>query len=227
MVCTTVAAGLLVPSWFDLHAATWQHLHVEAHSRKFWCCWHCMNVGMGLIVSFGLAGVALNPWDARLDLHLVFASVVFMGGSALVSTTCLLAYFHELPCCTHLVLLGLVLISYGLMIFFGGVAFTEFGEEPFMRNVHLMHDDYDTYCHGRGASLHRHQLINVAAAFEWTLLASMILSGFLLLHRNLHAWPKHAGSSSNLVMDGLAAPMTSSRHSSRVVSRTNQDDEGI
>merc|ERR1712083_1250885 len=79
-----------------------------------------------------------------------------------------------------------------LMTYYGGRGSDELKENGIEMKFNMLGDDFIGYCTGQKGSLHGNSDINVAAMFEWFLLASITLTCFVRLVAELSHWDPQA-----------------------------------
>lgn len=182
----TSSSLFLFPCWFDHHLAA-KGLLEDGAPRKFqWLCTFLPILGVWC--SLSILGVALNPWDRRMSLHLVAANGIFVGGPLWVFLGTLIgrrrgASFKKLW--------GLVLTA-GISMMMMSVFVARGWHQRKMSNdasMRQMRFEYEAYCSGQKGSPHGNINVNIAAAFEWVLLASVIALILGKLLQDLHSWP--------------------------------------
>jgi len=179
----TLAACGLVPTWFDYYFQT------KVGLRTDHCCWACLHKlvpAVGVWCSISIAGVALNPWDERLDVHIFFANGIFMGGITFVLIASILGYARGLSFKRVLFVGIFAFSSLVLMSVFVGKGFEDLKEAgTAAENFRMLGTDFKGYCTGKPGSLHAEDNVNVGAMFEWFLLASVTLTCFVKLYNEL------------------------------------------
>lgn len=183
-VCVVIGVVLWCPSWIDHFIIIRPSMHVPGACRCMDVLHHLMPVS-GFFCCISAAGVALNPWDLRSQIHGMFAFGTFFGGVAFGALgTCIgysLANHYRRSC----VVLCFTAASLVMTFVFLGKAKEKF--DPSMARY-----QFEDYCKGEGASMHSSSYINVAAVFEWILLAGSLLLAFIRLHWDLKGWSSNA-----------------------------------
>lgn len=188
-----VGATLTVPIWYDHFIATRPAFLAKG---TFWRRLHCCQPVLGYICSGGIIGVALNPWDERLAIHLCFANAVFMGSITLGLVSTALAADRGERFFGGLLILIFASVCLCLMLFcferglsqtgpprgYGRVR-GDHGPDVIGQSMDLMQNDYAKYC--QQGAWHKNQFINFAAACEWGLLGSVTVLLFSILHKDL------------------------------------------
>lgn len=192
----TLAAVLLLPSWIDYYLATKADMQAE---RFFpWRCAHHCILGMGIMCSLSVAGVALNPWDQRLFLHLSAANGIFYG-SIVFNVFILIVNCRRKVWRWYAVAL-IASACAGLVLMIGFME--DVTEEGLEQSFTLMRSNYLSYCKGEDVSLHASWRVNVAALFEWILLLSTTALAFHTIHSELRLWQQ---PSRDLGPNGISA----------------------
>lgn len=190
MVGMTVAALLAMPNIADLYLATRDKMEEAGCCRR---CLHSWMPVLGLWCKGSIIGVALNPWDIRIDAHVLFADGIFFGSIAFtLMATLLTPHAKGGQLMVPLLLVGIAFTSCGMMFWHFGAGMELLGEDGVEQSATMMRNDYRAYCTGQGESLHRHRDFNIAAAYEWSLLSSVIVIVFVTLRRDLRGWPRLA-----------------------------------
>eukprot|EP00930_Biecheleria_cincta_P006912 TRINITY_DN108018_c0_g1_i1.p1 TRINITY_DN108018_c0_g1~~TRINITY_DN108018_c0_g1_i1.p1 ORF type:complete len:262 (+),score=19.34 TRINITY_DN108018_c0_g1_i1:107-892(+) len=181
----TATAIALSPSWFDYYHATKEGL---SSAHRFFACLHKSQAVVGVLCSISIAGVALNPWGERLSLHLFFANGVFNGGSLYLAIDSLLAYKRGQPFKLVLLMTCSAYMSLLAMLLFGSKGSSQIHADGDTITFAMIVSDFEGYCKQKKGSLHAYWSINMAAMFEWMLLASVTLTCFVRLHAGLREW---------------------------------------
>lgn len=181
----TFAALLLMPTWFDYYYMLKVDLNTEG---CHWICFHKLLLAFGVYVSLCIIGVALNPWDERMVLHLLCASGLFCGGGVFLAIDTFLAYGHGGPFKQVLCITFLGFCAGVSMCVFIVIGFIELSNSGENIDMGMMRTNFLGYCTGIPGSLHRNANFNVAALFEWTLFALGFGTIGARMHAALCAW---------------------------------------
>jgi len=192
----TSAAVLLTPSWFDYYHAIKVGLNTNCW---YWACLGRLLPTVGVVNSLSVIGVALNPWNERLALHLLFANGIFFGGAVFIATDSLLGYARGRSFKRVLFVAAVAFSSLLLMFGFLRMGSSRLKKQRLKFSFKMMGTDFNGFCTGAAGSIHADGNINVAAMFEWMLLASVALACFAKLHIELHVFPRSTRQVANPV----------------------------
>mmetsp|Transcript_86557 Transcript_86557/g.217982 ORF Transcript_86557/g.217982 Transcript_86557/m.217982 type:complete len:149 (-) Transcript_86557:19-465(-) len=137
--------------------------------------------------------------------HLFFANGIFMGGILFALGAGLFSCQQGKPFRLQLALAAAGTVAFVLMGCFGNRGFKQVGEHGRKESMVLMKDDYLSYCKGVEGTMHGNVYINMSAASEWVLLASIACLIFTTLRADLRDFPAATGRSAALC---AAAPAT-------------------
>lgn len=191
----TLAAALLIPTWFDYYYA------IKAYLNPVDCHWGILCKFMlllGVYSSFCIMGVALNPWSERIILHLLSAGGLFVGGGIFLFIDACLAYargkpFGRVLCITLVAFSALI-----LMCLFIVIGFAELSNSGGAIDMSMMRTDFKGYCMGKAGSLHANWNFSVAALGEWMMIILGATTCCFRLHTELRMWK---GTSSSAAVD--------------------------
>lgn len=181
----TAGSLLLLPTWCDFYLMMRPEFHAASAT---WRCLHRCLPFMGAWCSLSIAGVALDPWDLRLQWHVFFADGIFFGGIIFALVASLLGRQRGRPHRGPLTVVAIAFAAVVLMTGFVTQGVAEVGKEGLKSSMVLMRDEYAAYCKGMGPSWHRNANVNIAALFEWILLGSVTALVFTMLRNDLRGW---------------------------------------
>eukprot|EP01046_Picozoa_sp_COSAG06_P051773 COSAG06_NODE_8530_length_2137_cov_5.898921_2_plen_363_part_01 len=175
---------------------------------------------VGVICSFGIIGVALDPEDVRIIVHGSSANAAFMGGVAFTWISTWLRRQRGQPWCVSL--LGNIIATASFLMLGPSMTYacTQASNcditDPmgwFGASMQLMQADHGRYCRGDdlppaaapapppasngppppsdgGPSMHGVSGVNMAAFFEWTMLIAILINVLVNFHHDLKGWPR-------------------------------------
>eukprot|EP00811_Abedinium_folium_P015462 NODE_24421_length_625_cov_10.817269.p1 GENE.NODE_24421_length_625_cov_10.817269~~NODE_24421_length_625_cov_10.817269.p1 ORF type:complete len:174 (+),score=40.90 NODE_24421_length_625_cov_10.817269:42-524(+) len=132
----------------------------------------------------GIVSVALNPEDVRPVWHMRSASLTFYAGVASGAVHVALSRHRGLSIKGIMVLAAMSFLSLFMMTFSSEI----FGDAN-IRPDEIWGTAWRPYCEGT-SGLHSKLTPNIAAVFEWGLLASIMGLVTMLLFRDLRGWPR-------------------------------------
>jgi hypothetical protein len=161
---------------------------------------------VGVLCSFGIIGVALDPEDERIVIHGLSANAAFMGGVAFTWISTWLRWQREQTWCVSLA--GNI-IATGSFLALGPSMTVACAQAPncnaadplgwFGESMQLLQNDYGRYCTGGDLrpppapppaepSIHAMAGTNAAAFFEWTMLIAILVNVVFNFHHDLKGW---------------------------------------
>lgn len=202
----TVAALLLIPTWFDYFYMievdlNTEHCHLRVLSKLLLAC--------GVYQSLCVVGVAFNPWGQRLVLHCLCASGLIFGGGVFLFIDACLAYARSRPFGRVLCMTLLAFSALIIMCVFITIGFVELSSSDGEIDMAMMRTNFKGYCTGAAGSLHANENFSVAALCEWTLFLLGSATCCSRLHTELRVWtnppPAATAHSSNSLSSRLSA----------------------
>lgn len=172
----TLSALMLLPTWFDIYVIA---RHSLRDASGFRLCVHRLIPISGVLCSVCIVGVAMNPWNLRLETHFMFADGVFFSSIAMTFLLAFIGGRSKRRACMPLTMASAAFVFCLLMFHYVGAGIAELGENSLKDNVELIRGDYTTFCTGVGQSFHAYRNINLGAFYEWLLLASVTGTSFL------------------------------------------------
>ena len=230
-ISMTIAALVWLPTWFDHSRATQHHdtlrqaqlLGMSApaspsdpEGQQLVSTTQAAASGpsfvarlqpyVGVICSFGIIGVALDPEDERIVIHGLSANLAFMGGVAFTWISTWLRRQRGQAWCVSLV--GNIIATASFLLL-GPSMEMACAQAPncdatvpldwFGESMQLLQNDYGRYCTGGDLrpppapppaepSIHGMAGVNAAAFFEWTMLIAILVNIVFTFHHDLKGW---------------------------------------